>query len=364
MIAMILTALCGLTTTSPLQTGNERVSIETPALERIADSEEQTADPSAPRTLGFYDMTDLLAPPGEPAKEFLLDPERILEREEQETQRLELFAETIRKHLRPGLTRGLDVLQTQAGGMLLLTGTAEQHAWTRSFLDLQRAQELQLLHVDSRYLRGKGADFEAAGFAGPSEVWEDESLLPKALEQMASRTDKYELVTAPSLTVLPAQPAYISIMNQVAYVKSYEVVYVHPGPVAIADPVIDVIDEGFLFDLTGIQVEEGLYALELKFERTEIERPIPTKEIKVAIDTSSTVTISQPVVTSSKLSSTVLLRDGSSVWFRIPDGDSEMLITVHLSILGADAMATDVDAHEEEPVLAGDQPEEGRSERR
>jgi hypothetical protein len=117
-------------------------------------------------------------------------------------------------------------------------------------------------------------------------------------------------------------------------VKSYEVVYVHPGPQAIADPVIDVVREGTHCDLAGIEIEPGLYALDIEFERTEIERPIPTKEIQVTID-STPVTISQPTVLTSSLSSTVLLRDGAGVWFRVPDGERELLVLVQMELVPA-----------------------------
>jgi len=332
MMTMILTALCGLMATTPLQTGNDRVSIEAPAQERIADSEKQAADTSAPRTLAFYAMTDLLAPPGEPTKEFLLSAEKLREREEAEAARFALFTDTIREHVNPSLVQGLDEIQAVSGGTLVVTGTAQHHDWIRTFLDLQRDEPLQFLLINSSYLRGKGMHFKGAGFDGPSQVWESEGQLTNALATV-SATEGVELVTAPKLMVLPTQHAEMSILKQMAYVKSYEVVYVHPGPVAIADPVIDVIHEGFVFDLTAIQVEPGLYALNLNFERSEIERPIPTKEVKVAVDVDSTMTISQPVVTSSKLSSTVLLRSGANVWFRIPDGEQELLITVQMTVI-------------------------------
>ena len=137
----------------------------------------------------------------------------------------------------------------------------------------------------------------------------------------------FEVLSAPRLRIGSGSHAYMDVFNEVAYVKSYEVVYVHPGPQAIADPVIDVVREGTHCDLAGIEIEPGLYALDFEFERTEIQRPIPTKEIQVTID-APPVTISQPTVLTSSLSSTVLLRDGAGVWFRVPDGERELLLMV------------------------------------
>jgi hypothetical protein len=280
--------------------------------------------------MAIYSVADLSTPPGlDPIDESSGEPVDKY-RQVVEAKRLELLVRAIREYLRPKLLLGLDEVRELPGGTLVVTATAEQHEWIRRFLELQRRSEAPRLMFNTKQLRATKSELEALGLDGPTQMLPDEQHADQFIAKIESAG--IETLASPRFLIGAGTPAYMDLFNEVAYVKRYDVVYVHPGPEAIVDPVIDVIKEGTHCELAGIEIEPGLYALEIEFERTEIERPIPTKEVRVTIN-ATPVTISQPVVLTSQLSSTVLLRDGAGVWFRIPDGEQELLVIVKLDLV-------------------------------
>lgn len=327
-ISLLLCALCGAAAT---QDESTRVPVD-PTPESAA-AQDVVADAKAPRTLAIYDLTDLKAPPGMEMRSEDETPAGTRFRESIEADRVALLEKSIRNYVRPKLARGLDELQVHHQTIFVVTATDEQHAWIRRFLELQRAADAPFLMLESQQLSGSAEQFEQLGFQGPTQVLACAADAQQALAKLTNPQHRLERVSAPRMLISQGTPCEISLMDEVSYVKSYEVVYVHPGPVAIADPVIDVIREGIRSKFSGVQIEPGLYALDVEVERTEIERPIPTKEVQVAVEATTPVTISQPTVLTSKLSSTVLLRDGAGVWFRVPDGEQELLILVRMQLV-------------------------------
>lgn len=335
-ISLLLCALCG---TAATQDDSTRVPVapspESPAAQDVV------ADARTPRTLAIYDLADLKAPPGMDMRYEEESPDGSRFRERIEADRVALLEKSIRNYVRPKFARGLDELQVHQQTVFVVTATAEQHAWIRRFLELQRAADAPFLMLESQHISGSAEQIEQLGFLGPTQILADASEAQRALAKLEDPQRELVRVSAPRMVISPGTPCEISLIDQVSYVKSYEVVYVHPGPVAIADPVIDVISEGIRSKFSGVQIEPGLYALDVEVERTEIERPIPTKEVQVAVEVTTPVTISQPTVLTSKLSSTVLLRDGAGVWFRVPDGDQELLIMVRMQLMPKPARSTD-----------------------
>lgn len=326
---LALGALCGLATAQD----DLRTALE-PAPESSA-AQAAHGDAKAQRTLAIYDVADLADPfrGGELDDDDTYEPDSF--RGKLAADRLKLLARGVREYIRPKFVQGMDELHVHGSTTWVVSGTAEQHAWIRQFLSLQRDDDAPYLQFVTQQVRGTSEQFERLGFHGPTELLSDAASAQVATSALTSGGESLEILSSPKLSITQGTPAELAVMEQVAYVKSYEVVYVHPGPVAIADPVIDVIHEGLRNKFAGLQIEPGLYALDIEVERTEIERPIPTKQVQVAIDATTPMTISQPTVLSAKLSSTVLLRDGAGVWFRIPDGEQEMLILVQMDLVTA-----------------------------
>ena len=320
------------------------------------EAQERVAGIKDPRSVAIYEITDLAQPqmsrpdPGESEavrqfrdsyarrdREHLDDPHRDLESmsysERVEIERLDAVVAAIREYVRPKFLNGIDELNVHGRTTMVVTGTAEHHAWIRNFLALQRDRSAPFLMLQSHQVRASAEAFERLGFEGPTAIIEDPAEAGRVVETLVGAKEVVEVLSAPQLMISQGSPAEVSVMNQVSYVKNYEVVYVHPGPTAIADPVIDIVQEGVFNRMIGMQIEPGLYALDIEVERSEIERPIPTKEIRVTVDVETPVTISQPTVLTSKLSSTVLLRDGGAVWFRVPDGEQELMVFVQMKLV-------------------------------
>lgn len=309
---------------------DSRVAVELPPESR--HEQERVADGRAQRLAVIYSIADLAVPPGRDAR-FGTSPESSDWERRLRAERLDALAGAARSYVRPKFLAGLDELRVHDGTTWLVTGTEEHHAWIRSFLELQRDADAPMLHMETVQVRGDAEDLERIGFEGPTAVLEDGARTSQAFAAARDPHNGFDVLSAPRLLVSQATPASMSLLNKVSYVKSFDVVYVHPGPSAIADPVIDVVEEGTVHRMIGVQIEPGLYALDIELVRTEIERPIPTKEVQVTVDSHAPLTISQPTVLTSKLSTTVLLRDGGGVWFRVPDGEREVLTIVRLDLV-------------------------------
>ena len=64
------------------------------------------------------------------------------------------------------------------------------------------------------------------------------------------KSDRVELVTAPRLLVHSGERANVSVTNQFAYVSGYGVEIAQAS--AIADPQIDIIEEGAILDVRPV----------------------------------------------------------------------------------------------------------------
>lgn len=313
-----------------------RTPIE-PLLESPA-AQQRVADAQAPRSIVIHDCSDLRRRPGISSADIASERDQDDFETQLERKRLALLERSIREHVRPSFLPGIDRLEVHGGTTFVVTGTAEQHAWIRRFLELQREEDASFLSITTHRVRAAAERLEALGFEGPSQVIADASDAHAAVRRLETAFTAEERIGSPRFLIGQGTPAYISTTKDISYVKSYDVVYVHPGPTAIADPVVDVIQEGEQYEIAGTQIEPGLWVLEVELERTEVERPIPTEEVELTID-GPAVTIGKPSVQTSKLSTTVLLRDGGAVWFRAPDGDEELLVLVRMEVVPASTAA-------------------------
>lgn len=120
------------------------------------------------------------------------------------------------------------------------------------------------------------------GLFGPRSV-EGRVLDASALEEVLAKCERegrLEVLQSPSLRVEDGQRAYIALMGQTAYVKSFELT--GKGPVLVADPLIDVATEGIvLHGAPRLGVGAGIIELDLELEARHVEQPI--REIAVNV---------------------------------------------------------------------------------
>jgi hypothetical protein len=244
-----------------------------------------------------------------------LTPEKELDSQAQ-AERVQTFGERttswVKRFMEPAWDPEANRIESHGGMTLLVQGSAEQHAWVTRWLEAMRDSELGFVSVSSSLI-----EFPRLGLKdlGGLEPWATRGvasaaqaeLLLTAREQLKQR-EGWQMLSAPRLTTRPFERANISVLNQIAYVKGVEVVLEFKD--AVADPVIEIVQEGLVLDMTCGPIAPGQLGLALSFDRSDVELPIATRTVRVATEPPTEVEIQTPIVDHVKL----------STWFRVPDG--------------------------------------------
>ena len=112
-----------------------------------------------------------------------------------------------------------------------------------------------------------------------------------AAELDGRRIAALNLTSAPRLSVMEGQSGTITILNQVAYISGFELS--GKESTRIADPVIDVMQEGIVLGLRAQSSDEKRMDLSLDLALVDLVKPIQTQEISLG---GAPVTIQTPVV--------------------------------------------------------------------
>ncbi|MCA9320975.1 MAG: hypothetical protein KDB53_09585, partial [Planctomycetes bacterium] len=133
------------------------------------------------------------------------------------------------------------------------------------------------------------------------------------LEAILRATQKYErinTVTAPRLLVYNTQRAHLMVLNEVSYVKDFDVEIAQAA--VIADPIIDKIREGVILDVRPIVSHDRRYVtLELRPTVATLVRPI--RNFTTQLGVGSAVTLQLPELQKQAVNTTVVVPDGGTL---------------------------------------------------
>ncbi len=116
------------------------------------------------------------------------------------------------------------------------------------------------------------------------------------------------LLNAPRLTIFNSQRANLTLVNQVSYVKDYDVEVAQTA--FIADPIVDVVQDGLTLDVRPVVSHDRKYVtLEVNPTLATLIRPIRTFESNLS-GLTTPVVIELPEVRYSQASTTVKVPDG------------------------------------------------------
>lgn len=133
------------------------------------------------------------------------------------------------------------------------------------------------------------------------------------LEAILRAVQKYERinqVTAPSLMVYNTQRANLTVLNEIAYVKDYDVEIAQAS--VVADPVIDKIREGVVLDVRPIVSHDRRFVtLELRPTVATLVRPI--RNFQTQLGVGAAVTLQLPELHKESVNTTVVVPDGGTL---------------------------------------------------
>ncbi|MFT4537605.1 MAG: hypothetical protein ACI835_000035 [Planctomycetota bacterium] len=165
--------------------------------------------------------------------------------------------------------------------------------------------------VEELYDLSLGNDQVLQGSGGLSFQWTFlNDLQLELILRAVSKSERVELVTAPRILVHNTARANLSVLNQVAYVRDYDVEIAQAA--AIADPIIGVIQDGVILDVRPtVSADRRFITLEMRPTIAELKRPII--ERPTTLGTQNSVTIQLPEVEFQRVRTTIPIPDGGTV---------------------------------------------------
>lgn len=124
------------------------------------------------------------------------------------------------------------------------------------------------------------------------------------------KSERVELVTAPRLLVHSGERANVTVTNQFAYVAGYGVEIAQAS--SIADPQIDVIEEGAILDVRPVVTADRKF-VKLELRPTLATLQLPILQRVVGVGNGTPVTIQFPNLTVRKVRTTVSIPDGGTL---------------------------------------------------
>jgi hypothetical protein len=138
----------------------------------------------------------------------------------------------------------------------------------------------------------------------------DDLQLNMILRAVEKRSDA-EIVNSQILSIVNNGRGHVAVINQTSYVRDFDVEVAQAA--FIADPKVDVIQDGLVLDVLPIILNDRKYILlNLTPTVAELQRPIPTFTTSLAGSTLP-VTIQLPDLTVTQFATTVKVPDGGTV---------------------------------------------------
>lgn len=133
------------------------------------------------------------------------------------------------------------------------------------------------------------------------------SMILRAIEKQ----EDAEVVNSQILTVVNNERGHVAVINQTAYIRDFDVEVAQAS--FIADPKVDVIQDGIVLDVQPIIKHDRKYiTMQLQPTVAELQRPIPTFTTSLAGNTQP-VTLQMPILTVTSFATTVTVPDGGTV---------------------------------------------------
>ena len=231
-------------------------------------------------------------------------------------------AQLVRAFVQPPLAANEDV-QPLGERWLVLLCRPEQHAWLERYLavakrhndqtiamqcELFAMPEISYLEKVAPALNQPGKPAGSALILAPGE---GTAAFRKALTADAS----CQSVVAPRLVVRPLESASMSHLRQTSYVRDFEVEVQKAA--FIANPVIDVVQDGVSIETAAAIVQEGVAGVSLEVTVSDLKKPIP--EVTANLGGSSLpVKIQLPQLITTQARVAVELPRGHTVVFALP----------------------------------------------
>lgn len=286
--------------------------------------------PGDSRTAKLYDVGDLVHEIGAPQNAEPNPPKFGIPGAEGHVDNavgIDAIAQLLRAFAKPKL-RSNEEINSVGERWIVALGRAEQHAWIDRFLATARGDETEVVTIDCRCLtvpeitylrqirpallvRAENPNLDTTYLTEVLAAGEGTKLFLSELEKNKDVT----LIAAQKLDVMPLHIAHMAKINQTAYVRDFEIEVAKDA--FIADPIVDVVQDGILMQAAVSPLENGRLGLSLDAIVTDLQKPIPTFKTTLA-GTTHEVTIQLPSLKSTQLEAAVELTADEIVVMALP----------------------------------------------
>lgn len=148
----------------------------------------------------------------------------------------------------------------------------------------------------------------SGGFSAQYTYLDDTQV--EAIFRAVRKSERNQSLTAPRLLVANNERASISVINEVSYVKDFDVEIAQAA--VIADPIIDIVRDGVILDVKPVvSADRKFVTLELRPTVSVLERPIPT--FATTLGSGPPVAIEVPVLSIQRVRTTVTMPDNATL---------------------------------------------------
>lgn len=218
------------------------------------------------------------------------------------------LVETVRVFIEPPLEGELERVIATAPGEITVAGRPEQQRWVREFLRSTRAFEgtiefrMRIYEVPAGALRTL-----VEGRSGT--ILEPKKVGP--FQEQIEALEGASVVSVPRVQARCASLANVTLVEQTAYVKDFELTVLPDLQKEIADPVIDVLETGIDVDVRGIPSAGGALAVYAGFRYSTADRPIRSQTLRIGAS-GHEVTVQLPELRVAKASARFDLAPGAA----------------------------------------------------
>jgi type II secretory pathway component GspD/PulD (secretin) len=132
----------------------------------------------------------------------------------------------------------------------------------------------------------------------------------EAIFRAVRKSERNQTLTAPRLLVSNNERASISVINEVTYVKDFDVEIAQAA--VIADPIMDIVRDGVILDVKPVvSADRKFVTLELRPSVSQLDRPIPT--FATTLGTGPPVAIEVPTLQVQRVRTTVTMPDNATL---------------------------------------------------
>ncbi len=219
--------------------------------------------------------------------------------------------------------------------------SVDQSNWLQAFLKYQRVEQSWMANISVTVLAPNQNSAELPESFRSAKVVSNTNDILQQLDQLKSQG--WEQLSSPKLMLWPWHKGDLSILNQVSYVSGFTIEVVEPGNRKIADPQIDVLQEGLLLGCHVRQVDAGSYGLHLEIDYSELKRPIRTEKlIGEEFPAELNLEISMPDVRTTTMEADARMTDGSGLILGAPssDGGRPLILLVEFNRIQPEGVET------------------------